>query len=103
MSDVEVPEGEDEAVGSAEVTVDYVEADVDGDGVPDVVGMVTTTAIDIDGDGEVDVVEVIEAIGVDENGDGVIDEDEIEVTETVYVSDEVAAALEADAEAEGDA
>lgn len=106
MSDQGVPEepvADDELEeGSVEITVDYVETDVDGDGVPDVVGMVTTTAIDLDGDGVPDVVEVVEAIGVDADGDGEISEDEIEVTETLYVSDEVAAALEEEAGAEGD-
>ena len=44
--------------------------------------------MDVDGDGVPDVVEVVEAVGVDVDGDGVIDDDEIEVSETVYVRDD---------------
>ena len=63
------------------------EYDVDGDGVTDILEMVTTTAIDADGDGVVDLIDVLTAVGVDVNADGVLDDDEIEVTETIYVKD----------------
>jgi hypothetical protein len=36
---------------------------------------------------EADVIDVVTAVGVDVNGDGVLDDDEIEVTETIYVRD----------------
>jgi hypothetical protein len=66
-------------------------ADVDGDGVADAIVMTRTTAVDVDGDGVPDIVEVVEAVAADIDGDGEISDDEIAVSETVYVRDDEAA------------
>jgi hypothetical protein len=86
VTDIRV-QGGDEAEAVVSVTVEVTEYDVDGDGVTDIVEMVTTTTIDVDGDGVVDVIDVVTAVGVDVNGDGVLDGDEIQVTETIYARD----------------
>jgi hypothetical protein len=86
MADETTPEQEPEM--TADVSVEVTAIDVDGDGAPDIVQVVSTTLIDVDGDGVPDAVGVVEAIGVDVDGDGVIDDDEIEVTEAVFVRGE---------------
>lgn len=89
MGDENEPTADDEAgEGTAEVSIEVTEIDVDGDGVPDIIDVVTTTVIDVDGDGVPDIVDVVEAIGVDVDGDGVISDDEIEVTETIIVRED---------------
>ena len=50
-----------------------VGADVDGDGVTDVVEVTSVTAVDVDGDGEADILEVTSVAAVDVDGDGVPD------------------------------
>jgi hypothetical protein len=74
--------------GTADVTIEVDGIDVDGDGVADVVRVVTTTVVDVDGDGVPDAVAVTEAIGVDVDGDGQLSDDEIEITEVVAVRDD---------------
>jgi hypothetical protein len=68
--------------------------DVDGDGVADIVQTTTTTAYDVDGDGEPDIIESTTITGVDVDGDGEFSEDEIEIDETIAVTEELAAELE---------
>ena len=89
MSDSDPTPESDEVGGSAEVTIEGNEYDVDGDGVADVTEVITTTAIDVDGDGVVDAVRVTQAIGADLDGDGEISDDEIAVDDTVYVRDDL--------------
>lgn len=62
--------------------------DVDGDGVVDVVTMTSRAGVDLDGDGVPDVVAVVDAVGVDADDDGTIAENEIEVSQTVFVRDD---------------
>ena len=75
--------------------------DVDGDGVADIVQQTTTTAYDIDGDGEVDLVESTTVTGVDMDGDGEFGADEVEIDETIAVSEDLVDELE-EAEAADD-
>src|SRR3954447_20424788 len=83
--------------GTVDVTVETAGI-VTEDGVEAVV-MRTTAAIDVDGDGIVDAVDVIEAIGIDANHDGEISEDEVTVSETVYVRDDLIEGGDADPDA----
>jgi len=79
----------DEQEATAEMIVDSAALDLDGDGTPDAVVVQSATAIDLDGDGTPDAVHLVEAIGVDSNQDGEISDDEIEVTETILVREDL--------------
>ena len=86
MADETTPDEGNDVTG--DLTVEVTQIDVDGDGVADIVRVVSTTVVDVDGDGVPDAIGVVEAIGADLDGDGVIDDDEIEVTEAVFIRGE---------------
>ena len=86
MSDDTAPDAD--AGGTADVSIEVEQIDVDGDGVADAVRVVSTTVVDVDGDGVPDAVSVVEAIGIDVDGDGQISDDEIAVTEVIAIREE---------------